>query len=268
MNNRDRYTSREVFQDHLKSGGLGPEIVVIPTGEVYIGDTEGSSTISKARKRVKFLQPFGMGKFEVTFAEYDYFCEQTGRIKPDDKGWGRGRRPVINVSYEDAQAYVDWLSAETGQTYRIPSETMWEYAARGGMETPYPWGEEGPSGRVNIGDDFCVDGHQQGFDSWTYTAPVGSGVIPFAANRFGLYDVIGNVWEWARGCLGRDGHYGYYDITQDGHYLENETCEVFEVSRGGGWNSCSWLATLPVRGLGSLEGNKVSYVGFRVARDL
>lgn len=267
-NNRLRYISGEVFQDRLKAGGVGPEMVVIPMVNVLIGDVEGRSTVSKAQRRVKFLAPFAMGKFEVTFDEYDYFCEQTGRVKPYDQGWGRGRRPVINVNYDDAQAYVDWLSTQTGQNYRIPSETMWEAAARGGMETEFPWGGETPYGRVNIGDDMCVDGRIQGEDRWRYTAAVGSGKAPYGVNRYGLHDVIGNVWEWARGCLGRDGHYGYYDIDENGYYFENESCDVFKVSRGGGWNSCAWLATLPVRGLGSLEGDKVPYVGFRVVRDL
>jgi len=136
------------------------------------------------------------------FEEYDRFCAATGRKQPNDKGWGRGKRPVINVTWDDAVAYTAWLSRETGQDYRLPTEAEWEYAARGGTQTAYWWGNEIGRNKAN-----CYDCGSR----WDLkqTAPVGS----FSANPFGLYDTAGNVWEW--------------------------TCSVYDEKYGGGEQSCA-----------------------------
>jgi len=135
-----------------------------------------------------------MGKYEVTFAQWDA-CVSAGGCKhrPDDAGWGRGNRPVINVLWDDVQEYVTWLNRTTGQRYRLPTEAEWEYAARGGTTTDYYWGNE--IGRNNTNCDGCGsqwDGKQ--------TAPVGS----FGANPYGLHDMLGNVLEWTSGCWEAD----------------------------------------------------------------
>ncbi|MEN8220167.1 MAG: SUMF1/EgtB/PvdO family nonheme iron enzyme [Pseudomonadota bacterium] len=109
----------------------------------------------------------------------------TGRTKPDDKGWGRANRPVMNVSWYDATAYAEWLSEQTGKQYRLPTEAQWEYAARAGTSTKYWWGNTIGSNKANCKNSSCGD-------NFEYTAPVGS----FAPNSFGLYDTAGNVWEW------------------------------------------------------------------------
>jgi formylglycine-generating enzyme required for sulfatase activity len=159
---------KQVFRDSLKDGSLGPEMVVIPAGRMGGYDHWIS------------VKSFAIGKYEVTFAEYDKFAEATGREKPSDKGWGRGNRPVINVSWHDATAYAKWLSVQTGQKYRLPTDAEWEYAA--GTETH---DNELGSNKANCYGDYCGD-------SFEYTAPVGS----FEPNPFGLYDTLGNVWEW------------------------------------------------------------------------
>lgn len=165
------------FRHRLKDGSLGPEMVWIPAGSSISGLSVDS---------------FAMGRYEVTFAEYDRFAKATARKKPDDKGWGRGSRPVINVSWYDAVAYTEWLSQQTGKQYRLPTEAEWEYAARAGTDTKYWWGNTVSHEYANYGADSCCSGLASGKDSWKYTSPVGF----FGPNPFGLYDTVGNVWEW------------------------------------------------------------------------
>jgi formylglycine-generating enzyme required for sulfatase activity len=177
------------FRDKLKGGGEGPEMIVIPAGEFMMGSPkdEKDRNNDELLHQVILEQPFAIGKYEVTFAEYDRFAEATGREKPDDKGWGRGNRPVINVSWEDAVAYTKWLSVQTGKPYRLPTEAEWEYAARAGTGTAYWWGND--LGKNNANCRNCGSR----WDGQT-TAPVGS----FKPNAWGLYDTAGNVWEWAQ----------------------------------------------------------------------
>lgn len=122
---------------------LNPEMVEIPAGSFNIGSPDGEpgrdGTESPAHKVT--IQRFALGLYEVTFAEYDAFALATGRKLPDDQGWGRERRPVINVSWDDAQAYAQWLSERTGKRYRLPTEAEWEYAARAKTTTARFWGD-------------------------------------------------------------------------------------------------------------------------------
>ncbi|RKZ91894.1 MAG: hypothetical protein DRR19_05885 [Candidatus Parabeggiatoa sp. nov. 1] len=173
-----------VVRDRLKDGSLGPEMVVIPAGTFRMGDIQGGGDSDEKPVHPVSIKRFAMGRYEVTFAEYDKFAEATGRTKPSDSDWGRGNRPVINVSWKDATAYTVWLSQQTGKTYRLPTQAQWEYAARAGTETTYWWGNEIGSNNANCYKDFCGD-------NFKYTAPVGS----FAPNQFGLFDTVGNVWE-------------------------------------------------------------------------
>lgn len=138
---------------------------------------------------------FRMGKYDVTFAQWDA-CVTAGGCngyKPEDQGWGRSNRPVIDVSIDDAHQYIDWLNHSTGQHYRLPTEEEWEYAARGGTTTEYYWGNDIGSGNANC------DGCGSQWDD-KQTAPVGS----FKPNPYGLYDMLGNVWQWTESCNGND----------------------------------------------------------------
>ena len=135
------------------------------------------------------VESFELSKYEVKFEEYDRFTAATGRNPAGDSGWGRGRRPVIRVSWEDAVAYTRWLSEQTGERYRLPSEAEWEYAARAGSVTKYSWGNEIGHSRANC------DGCGSQWDD-RQTAPVGS----FGPNGWGLHDMHGNVWEWVQDC--------------------------------------------------------------------
>ncbi|MCP5093179.1 MAG: formylglycine-generating enzyme family protein, partial [Gammaproteobacteria bacterium] len=178
------------FQDAL--GGLGPAMVSIPGGCFEMGSpADEPERIDNERQHRVCVEPFMLSRYEVTFAEYDAFPEATKRKKPNDQGWGRGRRPVINVSWEDATAYAAWLSEETGTTYRLPTEAEWEYAARAGTTTPFHFGEQISTEQANFNGNYTYNGSAKG-EYRQQTLAVGQ----FEANGFGLYDVHGNVREW------------------------------------------------------------------------
>ncbi len=175
------------------------------------------------------LDAFKIGRYEVTFAEYDLFCEVTGRTKPRDQGWGRDQRPVTNVSWKDANAYAEWVSEVTGGRYRLPTEAEWEYAARAGTTTDYWWGDEIGENRAN-----CIGCGSQ----WDHkqTAPVGS----FPANPWGLYDTVGNVWEWTCSAYGDSD--GQREKACAG---KNDTSS--RLWCGGAWDSDAQHASVPGR---------------------
>jgi formylglycine-generating enzyme required for sulfatase activity len=268
----------ETIQDPLKGGGVGPELVVIPAGEAKLGDITGSSILAEGPifYDVVIKKPFALGRFEVTFEEYDAFCEATQRPKPDDAGWGRGKRPVINVSWEDVQAYVAWLSENTGKHYFIPSEAQWEYAARAGSSSNYWWGDDIGENKAQCGDCMAIHRCSTYGDTWEKcldkipkkqpgTVPVGS----FEANAFGLYDVLGNVLEFTADCSD--------DLkasrTSYGEPVTSGDCSM-RITKGGAWGNSykSMLLgdrfTIPVLEHPSYGSNKSNANGFRVAREI
>jgi formylglycine-generating enzyme required for sulfatase activity len=245
-----RLASRTEFRD-----ADGPLMVVIPAGEFMMGSPvgeEGRYDREGPQHKVTIPRSFAVGKYQVTFDERDA-CVATGRCthKPGDQGWGRGRRAVINVSWEDAQAFVSWLSKRTGKHYRLLSEAEWEYAARAGTTTRYPWGDEPGSNRANFRDSGSPWSDKQ-------TAPVGS----FEANAFGLHDMIGNVWEWVQDCFNRS----YRSAPADGAAWESGDCGL-RMLRGGSWLDSPTLARSAYR-LKLEPGFRSSDVGIRVARTL
>ena len=198
-----------------------PEMIVAPAGRFTMGSPEGQGNRSeRPQHEVTIARPFAVAKFALTFDEWDA-CAAHGDCKPHvvESGWGRGRRPAIKVSWDDAQTYVKWLSRITGKDYRLLSEGEYEYAARAGTQTAYPWGDEIKlNGEAMANCDGC--GSQWGGKQ---TAPVGS----FAANPFGLYDMVGNVWEWTEDCW-RDNYEGAPD---DGSPWTSGDCDL-RVVRG------------------------------------
>ncbi|HAC35171.1 MAG TPA: hypothetical protein DCF45_11695, partial [Gammaproteobacteria bacterium] len=157
----------EIIQDALKSGGKGPKMAMLPAGKFTQGSSASSPAFDERPPRDVILPRFAISITEVTFADYDLFVKQVGGSVPADQGWGRNRRPVINVSWDDARAYAAWLSDQTGHQYRLPSESEWEYAARAGSVTPYWWGWKPDHGRANC---FLCGSDWDGVKS----APVGS----------------------------------------------------------------------------------------------
>src|SRR5262249_22763223 len=191
--------------------------------------------------------------FEVTFDEWDA-CVAYGDCEPpvSDSRFGRGRKPVINVTWDDAQRYAAWLSKMTGKLYRLLSEAEWEYAARAGTQTAYSWGDKIGKGNANC------DGCGSRWDD-RQTAPVGS----FAANAFGLHDMHGNVFEWVEDCY----HDNYDGAPKDGlAWTAGDNC-FDRVGRGGSWiNDPPDLRSAYRFGATSdLPGN---HLGFRVGRTL
>jgi formylglycine-generating enzyme required for sulfatase activity len=204
------------------------------------------------QQHVVFGNSFGVGKFELSFEEWDA-CVQYGNCDPhiSEHGWGRGRQPAINVSWDDAKTYVAWLSRITGKPYRLLSEAEWEYAARAGSPTAYPWGNEIGKGKANC------DGCGSQWDS-KQTAPIGS----FPANAFGLYDMNGNVLEWVEDCY----HPNYDEAPRNGSPWTTGDCGR-HVTRGGSWEDEPKDLRSASRHYNSI-GNRYPGLGFRVGRTL
>jgi formylglycine-generating enzyme required for sulfatase activity len=233
----------ETFRDC----GECPEMVVVPDGEFKMGSAE--TIYEKPEHRVVFANRFAIGRREVTFDEWDAcFVAGACKYQPDDRGWGRGNRPVINVSWDDAKVFVTWLAQKTGRSYRLPTEAEWEYAARAGTTSAFWWGREPATGRANCAD--CA------IPPLNRTTPTGS----FRPNGFGLYDVAGNVAEWVEDCWNDT----YRGAPADGSAWTTGQCEE-RVLRGGSFAS---KANLIRSGSRFRYDEDVRYYanGFRVAR--
>ena len=233
---------------------VAPEMVMIPAGSFRMGCVSGQDCDDDELPvhEVTIPEAFAVSKYEVTFAQWDacVLGGGCGGYRPDDEGWGRGTRPVINVFWENAQAYVSWLSSQTGQNYRLLSEAEWEYVARAGSQTAYSWGSDIGSNRAN-----CEGCGSRWDDS--QTAPVGS----FQANAFGVHDMHGNVWEWVEDCWNDR----YRRAPSDGSAWLRGNCER-RVLRGGSW----FIIPRNLRSAFRLWGSAGDryFLGFRVARTL
>ena len=254
-----------------------PEMVVVPAGSFMMGSPEweqGRESATRGSESPQHLvtiaRPFAVGRFEVTFAEWDACVAEGGCYhRPQDgesgqPGWGREKRPVINVSWTDAtQQYLPWLSRKTGKAYRLLTEAEWEYVARAGSTTRFFFGDsEGDlCTHGNVGD-LTTKQVKPGWlvancrDGYVYTAPVGS----FQPNAFGLYDVHGNVWEWVQDCW-NGGHFG---APSDGSARLTGDCRN-RIYRGGSWADAPWLQRSANRSKFSPDGRFID-IGFRVAR--
>ena len=238
-----------------------PEMVVIPSGSFVMGSpaSEAGRHDDEGPQRPMSLPSFALGKYPVTFAQWDA-CVVEGGCKgyPLDMGWGRESRPVINVSWEDAQAYIRWLngkirpasakSTKSDGPYRLPSEAEWEYAARAGTTTRFWCGDS---------EDCLADAAVYCFNSDGMTQPVGSK----AANPFGLFDMLGNVWQLTADC------YGDYRIApKDGRPSQGDG-GCLRVVRGGSWDYFPWDLRSAARGKASSD-LRGSLLGFRLVRNL
>ncbi len=233
-----------------------PDLVIVPAGSYRMGSPrtdEARFEDEGPSHKVTIPEPLAVGVYEVTFGEWEA-CRRDGGCShyPDDRKWGRVNRPVIDVSWEDAREYVRWLSRKTGETYRLLSESEWEYVARGGTTTRFNWGNEPERGRAN-----CA-GCGSRWDS-NQTSPLGS----FSPNAFGLYDVHGNVWEWVEDCW----HGDYERAPSDGSaWMASGDCSR-RVFRGGSMISPVQLVRSATRGR-NLSSIRTQNIGFRVVRTL
>ena len=241
----DRDPARSVAPGSSKTFrdcGQCPEMVVVPAGSFTMGAADRLWQASDTpAHQVAIARPFAMGKYEVTFAEWAA-CMKGGGCQnnpnPGDGGWGRDRRPVINVSWSDANAYVAWLSKTTGKTYRLPSEAEWEHAARAGSATLFSFG--GDPGQLCLnanGADAAYRRRNPGAyrDSSELQCDDGAGATAevgrYSPNAFGLYDMHGNVWEWVEDAW----HDGYVGAPTDGTPWIKDADPGKRVLRGGGW---------------------------------
>ena len=226
-----------------------PEMVVVPSGEFDMGGKD--TPFEGPSHRVTIARPFAIERRETSFAEWDA-CVADGKCKyrPDDHGWGRGDLPVIDVSWEDAKAFVAWLTQKTGRNYRLPSEAEWEYAARAGTTSTFWWGRE--VGKSNANCENCGDA------SLHRTMRPGT----YRPNGFGLYDTAGNVYEWVEDCWNDN----YTKAPKDGSAWISGQCRQ-RVLRGGSFANKSNTVTSAARFRYDLD---VRYFanGFRVVRDV
>jgi formylglycine-generating enzyme required for sulfatase activity len=260
------------------------EMVVIPSGRFTMGsptnefgrkDDEGPQTIVE-------VHSFAIGRTDVTRAQWTAFVADTGRADglgcafsglPRDQagtaswrhlGFTQGdEEPVVCVSWREARAYLDWLSAKTDRRYRLPSEAEWEYAARAGSKTAYPWGNQPSHDRANFGSDTCCTGAIAGRDTWLNTSPVGS----FAPNGFGLYDMIGNAWQWTADCYVPS----LAARPKDATVVDQPDCR-FRVARGGTWGDTPALIRSASRNYAppphlTIEDYRSAGFGFRIVTD-
>jgi formylglycine-generating enzyme required for sulfatase activity len=244
-------TPRDSFRECAKEC---PEMVVIPAGEFTMGSpaTEKDRSDEEGPQHdVTIATPFAVSKFDVTFADWDACVAGGGCPQIDDRGKGRGTRPVINVNWQQAQQYVAWFSQMTGKPYRLLTEAEWEYAARADTMTPYYWGDEIGTGNANCkGCGSQWDGKEP--------APVGS----FPPNDFGLYDMAGNVYQWVEDC----DHDNYVGAPTDGSAWISGECSS-RIVRGGSW----WMPPRELRSANrpwESPGLGLDGVGFRIARSL
>ena len=239
-------TPLSVFRDQLRDGSAGPAMIVIPAGKFWMGSpkSEIGRDDHERRHRVKIERPFAIGQYAVTFDEYDRFCADRGRTKPEDESWGRGNRPVINVSWLDALDYTEWLSAQTGQNYRLPTEAEWEYTARAGTKTAFWWGNSISPSQANY------------YSNLVKTVPVDQ----FQPNPWGLYQVYGNVWEWTG---------SQYDENYNGAEI---LCSKKDTSDPLATRGCGWFYFPAWVRSANRDWNDPTYrgdhSGFRLARSL
>ena len=231
---------------------LTEEMVEIPGGTFRMGDLSGDGRKNERPVHSVTLPAFRMSKYEVTFDQWDTCVADGGcqNYTPSDNGWGRGNRPVINVSWYDIRSFIFWLNSKTATGYRLPTESEWEFAARAGSTTEYSWGNSIGYNRANCNED-CGD-------HWEHTAPVGS----FTANAWGLHDMHGNVWEWVQGCS----IHSYEGAPTDGSTWM-KGCSTHPVVRGGSWATGPRYLRSAHRARYGHRSRNSGHQGFRLVQD-
>jgi formylglycine-generating enzyme required for sulfatase activity len=275
----------DVFRDCAKTSDVCQDMVVIPAGSFVMGSPDGktpvvglegkpkSGSVAPAEKgrggdegpqHEVSIARFAVAKFDVTWEAWDRCVALGGCSKvPTDQGYGRGKRPLINVSWDEAKAYIDWLSRLTGKSYRLLTEAKWEYTARAGTQTTYYFGDAAICTFANVADQSYkraggVNEIVDCDDQFVFTSPTDS----FPPNRFGLHDMAGNVFQWVQDCYVDS----YADAPSDGSAVrDKEGCS--RVLRGGSWGDLPGLARA-ARRIRLIPDVRNGSIGFRVARSL
>jgi len=280
----NEFVPGKVFRDRLADGSLGPEMVWIPAGSFRMGDIQGGGQSDEQPVHRVSVGRFAMGRYEVTVGEFRLFVKATGYKTDAEKeggcySWSQGwkwledanwrspgfsqsdKHPVTCVSWNDGVAYAEWLSQQTGQQYRLPTEAEWEYAARAGSETARYWGNDPDKAcdYANVADQTAKQKHSSWTiqihnctDGYVETAPVGQ----FKPNKFGLYDMLGNLWEWT--CSQYENKYA----GKEGKCEKNKNMRL--SLRGGSWNlGEAWMRSADRLYRG--PAYRSDFVGVRVA---
>lgn len=243
-----------------------PLMVPLPVGEFVMGSpgTEPRRNPDEGpQRRVVISRPFAISKYEVTFAEWDAcVAKRACSHKPSDEGWGRGRHPVVNISWRDANEFVAWLAGSTAKPYRLPTEAEWEYAARGvtsatAVHQPFSTGATISYKQANFDANFVYGAGKIGLYRQK-TLDVGS--LP--RNAFGIHDMHGNVWEWVQDCY----RPSYRDAPTDGSAVSRADCKL-RILRGGAWNYYPWTLRSAYR-YATLGDVRLNNAGLRVARPM
>lgn len=267
---KEEFQPLQQFQDSLAIGGLGPKMVVVPAGEFMMGappDEPMSFDAERPVHKVTIRKPFAISQYEITFAEFDRFVEATGHRRPSDKGWGKahwGRTdtPVFDITWHDAQQFVEWLSEQTGKHYQLPSEAQWEYAARAGTTAPFNTGDCIHTDQANYHGQYEYSDCPTTEVYFGKALPVGS----YLPNAWGLYDVHGNIFEWIRDCW----HAHYEGAPADGSAWMDEGDNVDcnrRVIRGGSWSGRPLDLRSAYRARNDANFKSI-FIGFRVVREL
>lgn len=266
-----------------------PEMIVIPSGSFMMGSPENETgrEINEGPQRNIAVKTFAIGRFHVTRAQWQIFVKATNRVVvggcawsglPGTKPWELNpaaswqqlgfpqddTHPAVCISWPDALDYVKWLSVTTGFAYRLPSEAEWEYAARAGTVTAFPWGKTLSHEYANYGADSGWTGIAVGKDKWTATSPVGS----FSPNAFGVYDMPGNVMQFTMDCFSNS----YTGLPTDGSAWQKDSCEK-RIIRGGDWGDpprmlrSAFRNWIPTKGT-TLANYRSAGLGLRVVREL
>ena len=239
------------FTDTLASGDPAPTMIRVLGGKFLMGANGFNANQNELPQHDVVVLPFAISKYEISMFEYEIFVNATGRTPPKDSGRNKDTYPVVYVTWEDALAYTKWLSEQTGQKYRLPSEAEWEYAAKAGTLTPYSWGNE--LGEENA---HCAD-CESGLDARSPTK-----IGRFEPNQFGLHDTAGNVQEWVHDCYKNT----YHGAPDDASVWEHGEC-TYRVTRGGAFDT-------PGTSIRASARNKrrpttpYDSVGIRLVRDL
>ena len=249
--------THQYFTDSLINGTPAPKMIWVSPGKFTMGDIQGVGLNDEVpAHEVTISKRFAIGKHPVTFDEYDLFTRMTNYKQANDRQWGRGKRPVINVSWIDANAYTKWLSEQTGKHYRLPTEAEWEFATRGGTSTAYWWGNTMLTDMAHCYE--CGDNIRH-----TKTTTVAS----FKPNPFGLYDTYGNVWEWtaSRWTQSYNGE-ELKQINQDEVVIAPNYLKAAQLAmRGGAWNLLPKFNRSSSRFYGPPHAKSWN-LGFRIAR--
>jgi formylglycine-generating enzyme required for sulfatase activity len=226
------------------------KLVDIAAGKFVMGTDAKPGEQQGFPPHAVMVRPFALSTTLITFDQYDAFAKATHRLRAQDEGWGRGDRPVINVNREEMLAFIQWLNRGNHRHYRLPSEAEYEYAARAGTTTPYFWGDAPIT-------DYANTVANTGRDIYVYTSPVGS----FLPNPWGLFDIIGNVWQMTQDCR----HADFVGAPVDGGAWMGEPCDSYIV-RGGWYRSVKRGVQVTSRSAASASFRSTG-LGFRVAAD-